>query len=75
MVSESSRGSTSGKGGSRKGNRLPVWGNFEGLHRPHAGKEVAGVGAVGLGGMVLQVNLPFLLCKGLVGLIWLLHVL
>jgi hypothetical protein len=49
MVSKSSRGSTSGKGGSRKGNRLPVWGDFEVLHRPHAGKEVAGIGAVGIG--------------------------
>jgi len=44
---------------------FPYTGNFEVLHRPHQGQEVTGVVAVGLGGMVFQVDLPFLLHEGL----------
>mgnify|MGYP001126054858 CR=1 FL=1 len=39
--------------------------DFEVLNRPHQGKEVTGVVTIGLGRMVLQVDLPFFLHEGL----------
>jgi len=44
---------------------FPYAGNFEVLHWPHQGKEVASVVPVGFRGMVFQRDLPFLPDKGL----------
>ena len=48
---------------------FPHAGDFDVLNRPHQGKEVTSVVAIGLRRMVFQVDLPFLPHEGLLELL------